>query len=421
MFRHALKLSVPVRSAAQLRFQSTLSQIRTQVGYELQAIKAAGTYKHERVITSPQLARVTIKGRDTPLLNFCANNYLGLSSHMEVIEAAQSALRTRGAGLSSVRFICGTQDIHKELEQKISNFHQREDAILYSSCYDANAGFFEAFLNEDDVIISDALNHASIIDGIRLSRAKRCRYEHLDMGDLEKQLKENQGARRRLVVTDGVFSMDGDIAPLKDILFLAYKYGALVFLDECHATGLFGKSGRGTEDYFDVIGKAHIINSTLGKALGGASGGYTTGPKEIIDLLRQRSRPYLFSNTLPPPIVAGASKVFDILMKSSRLTEKLGCNTKQFRDKMATHGFKILGANHPICPVYLGDARLASEFAEDMLNRGIYVIGFSYPVVPQGQARIRVQLSAVHSREDVDICVDAFVEIGKLKGIINIT
>ncbi|KAI6647032.1 hypothetical protein LOD99_8956 [Oopsacas minuta] len=414
----AAKLITTPIISTQIRCLSVLSGIREQIQNELQLIKDAGTFKHERVITSPQAARVTIQGRDQPLLNFCANNYLGLSSNSEVISAAKSALATHGAGMSSVRFICGTQDIHKELEKKISTFHQKEDSILYSSCFDANAGFFEAFLNEDDVIISDTLNHASIIDGIRLSKAKRLRYKHMDMDDLEMQLKDNQKSRRRLVVSDGVFSMDGDITPLKDILFLASKYNALVFLDECHATGLFGKSGRGTEDYYDVIGKVHIINSTLGKALGGASGGYTSGPKEIIDLLRQKSRPYLFSNTLPPPMVAGASKVLDILMRSSQLTEKLASNTKQFRDKMTSLGFKILGANHPICPVYLGDARLATGMAEDMLNRGIYVIGFSYPVVPEGQARIRVQLSAVHSSEDVDTCVNAFAEIGKSKGVI---
>lgn len=420
MFRHAVTRlpTAPFVMSVHIRCLSALSNVRTQIQNELKAIEAAGTYKRERVITSPQAARVTIKGRDTPLLNFCANNYLGLSSNKEVLAAAQSALTTHGAGMSSVRFICGTQDIHKELEQKISTFHQREDSILYSSCFDANAGFFEAFLNEDDVLISDTLNHASIIDGIRLCKAKRARYEHMNMNELETHLRDNQTARRRLVVSDGVFSMDGDIAPLKDILFLAEKYHALVFLDECHATGLFGKSGRGTEDYFHVIGKVDVINSTLGKALGGASGGYTTGPKEVIDLLRQRSRPYLFSNTLPPPMVAGASKVLDILMRSSQLTEKLANNTNRFRDKMTSHGFKILGANHPICPVYLGDARLATEIAEDMLNRGIYVIGFSYPVVPEGKARIRVQLSAVHSSEDVDTCVNAFVEIGKSKGVI---
>ena len=420
MFRHAAARlpTAPIVMSVHTRCLSALSNVRTQIQKELKAIEAAGTYKRERVITSPQAARVTIKGRDTPLLNFCANNYLGLSSNKEVLTAAQSALTTHGAGMSSVRFICGTQDIHKELEQKISTFHQREDSILYSSCFDANAGFFEAFLNEEDVLISDTLNHASIIDGIRLCKAKRARYEHMNMNELESQLRDNQNARRRMVVSDGVFSMDGDITPLKDILFLAEKYNALVFLDDCHATGLFGKSGRGTEDYFNVIGKVDVINSTLGKALGGASGGYTTGPKEIIDLLRQRSRPYLFSNTLPPPMVAGASKVLDILMRSSQLTEKLADNTNRFRDKMTSHGFKILGANHPICPVYLGDARLATEMAEDMLNRGIYVIGFSFPVVPEGKARIRVQLSAVHSSEDVDTCVNAFVEIGKSKGVI---
>lgn len=361
-----------------------------------------------------QGASINVEGRMQKVLNFCANNYLGLSSHPAVIEAGKRALDEYGAGLSSVRFICGTQDIHKDLERKIAKFHGREDAILYASCFDANAGIFEVLLTPDDAVLSDELNHASIIDGIRLCKAQKYRYKHRDMADLESKLKEShQKARQRLIVTDGVFSMDGNVAPLRDICDLAEKYDALVFVDECHATGFFGKTGRGTEEYFGITGRVDIINSTLGKALGGAAGGYTTCKRDLVDLLRQRSRPYLFSNSLPPPVVQCASKVFDILLESSELTEKVARNTERFRSKMKAAGFTISGDQHPISPVMLGDARLAATFADEMLDRGIYVVGFSYPVVPKGKARIRVQISAAHSAQDIDTTVDAFVSVGK--------
>ena len=401
------------------RWSSSLSSCRDLLRTELESIKAAGTWKRERVITTPQAASIRVKERSGKMLNFCANNYLGLSSHPEVISAAKAALDKYGAGLSSVRFICGTQDIHIELEQKIAKFHGREDAILYGSCFDANGGVFEALLSADDAIISDQLNHASIIDGIRLSKARKYRYKHADLAELESLLKEASDARMRLIVTDGVFSMDGDVAPLKQLCDLADKYKALLFVDECHATGFMGKTGRGTEEYCEVTGRPDIINSTLGKALGGAAGGYTTGPKEVVDLLRQRSRPYLFSNSIPPPVVAGASKALDLLMEGSQLVTTLAENTKYFRKCMKEAGFTIKGENHPISPVMLGDARLATEIADEMLQKGIYVIGFSYPVVPKGEARIRVQLSAVHTRQDIDQCVGAFIEIGRRRGVIH--
>lgn len=384
----------------------------------IEAIKQAGTWKNERVITSKQGPEINVQGSKDKMLNFCANNYLGLSSHPEVINAAKDALDKYGAGLSSVRFICGTQDIHKELERKIALFHGREDAILYPSCFDANAGLFEAILEPEDVLISDELNHASIIDGVRLCKAQKLRYKHRDMKDLEAMLSDNKDARTKLIVTDGVFSMDGNVAPLRDIISLADKYEALIFVDECHATGFFGKTGRGTEEFFGCDGRVDIINSTLGKALGGAAGGYTTGSKELIDILRQKSRPYLFSNTLPPPVVAGARKVFDLLMDGSDLTLKVAENTALFRRKMSAAGFTIAGEDHPICPVMLGDARLAVEFADEMLERNIYVIGFTFPVVPVGKSRIRVQISASHSQEEIEHCVNAFIEVGKKKGVI---
>ncbi|XP_074082994.1 2-amino-3-ketobutyrate coenzyme A ligase, mitochondrial isoform X2 [Macrotis lagotis] len=357
-------------------------------------------------------------GAISVILNFCANNYLGLSSHPEVIQAGLKVLEQFGAGLSSVRFICGTQSIHKALEEKIADFHQREDAILYPSCFDANAGLFEALLTPEDAVLSDELNHASIIDGIRLCKANKYRYGHLDMGDLEAKLREAQKHRLRLVATDGVFSMDGDIAPLREICQLAQKYKAVVFIDECHATGFLGPSGRGTDELLGVMDQVTIINSTLGKALGGASGGYTTGPRDLISLLRQQARPYLFSNSLPPAVVGCASKALDLLMESDAIAQSMAAKTLQFRSKMEAAGFTISGTEHPICPVMLGDARLASVMAEDMLKRGIYVIGFSYPVVPKGKARIRVQISAVHSEEDIDRCVEAFVEVGRQHGAI---
>ncbi|XP_076450691.1 2-amino-3-ketobutyrate coenzyme A ligase, mitochondrial-like [Babylonia areolata] len=414
VFRPGIFRNVAPRVSAWHRRSSAMADSRAILAGEISAIKEAGTWKSERVIVSAQGPTISVQGQTKGILNFCANNYLGLSSHPAVIEAGKKALDTHGAGLSSVRFICGTQDIHKELEEKIARFHGKEDAILYISCFDANAGIFEVLLTPDDAVISDELNHASIIDGIRLCKAQRLRYKHRDMGDLEAQLKGSMQQRQRLIVTDGVFSMDGNVAPLRDICNLADQYNALVFTDECHATGFFGKTGRGTEEYFELDGKVDIINSTLGKALGGAAGGYTTGPKQLIDLLRQRSRPYLFSNTLPPPVVACASKAFDLVMENQDLPKKVLANTTRFRSRMNDAGFTVSGdPEHPICPVMLGDARLASEFADKMLEQGIYVIGFSYPVVPKGKARIRVQISASHSEQDIDRAVDAFIRIGK--------
>jgi glycine C-acetyltransferase len=353
------------------------------------------------------------------LQNFCANNYLGLSSHPALLAAAKEALDTHGFGLSSVRFICGTQDIHKQLERKVAEFHGMEDAILFPSCFDANAGIFEAILGKEDAIISDELNHASIIDGIRLCKAERSRYKHMDMADLEEKLKAAAGARTRLIVTDGVFSMDGDVAPLKEIVALAKKYDALTFIDECHATGFFGPTGRGTDEYWGVRGQIDIINSTLGKALGGATGGYTAASREVVDMCRQRARPYLFSNTVAPSVVGASLKVFEMLEADSSYVAKVRSLTHRFRTKMGAAGFTLKGAlDHPICPVMLGDARLATEFADEMLKRGVYVIGFCFPVVPKGQARIRTQISAAHSEADIDFAVAAFIEVGKAKGVI---
>ncbi|KAF4316571.1 hypothetical protein BBO99_00008594 [Phytophthora kernoviae] len=408
------RLSSLRRCASTSSHNSFVNRLRD----ELSAIEAAGTYKHERVIASPQGAEISVGGNS--VLNFCANNYLGLSNHPAVEKAAADTLKERGFGLSSVRFICGTQDIHKQLETAISKFHGTEDTILYPSCFDANAGLFEACLNAEDAIITDELNHASIIDGIRLCKAERHRFKHMDLKDLEQKLKDTQHCRTRLIATDGVFSMDGDVAPLKEIVALAEKYDAQLFLDECHATGFFGPTGRGSDEYCGVSGKVDVINSTLGKALGGSTGGYTTGRKEVVDLLRQRSRPYLFSNSLGPSVVGASLKVFEMLTESSEFVEKIRTNTHRFRDHMTAAGFTLKGSrDHPIAPVMLGDARLASDLADDMLKRGIYVIGFSYPVVPKGQARIRVQLSAAHSIEDVDKAVDAFIESGKARGVIN--
>ncbi|XP_060101464.1 2-amino-3-ketobutyrate coenzyme A ligase, mitochondrial [Heteronotia binoei] len=403
-------------SGSNFRAQSALAQLKHVLEGELEGIRGAGTWKSERVITSKQGPHIRVEGSRGDILNFCANNYLGLSSHPEVIKAGLNTLEKYGAGLSSVRFICGTQDIHKDLEEKIARFHWREDAILYASCFDANAGIFEALLTPEDAVLSDELNHASIIDGIRLCKANKYRYKHMDMQDLESKLQDAQEYRLRLVATDGAFSMDGDIAPLREICNLCKKYNAIVFVDECHATGFLGPNGRGTDELLGVMDQVTIINSTLGKALGGAAGGYTTGPKALIDLLRQRSRPYLFSNSLPPAVVGCASKALDLLMKSNAIAQSMAAKTKRFRSKMASAGFTISGNNHPICPVMLGDARLASTMADDMLKRGIYVIGFSYPVVPKGKARIRVQISAVHSEEDIDQCVESFVEVGRKHG-----
>jgi glycine C-acetyltransferase len=381
----------------------------------LAEIEQAGLWKHERLITSPQAAHVMTNGKE--VINFCANNYLGLSSHPRVIAAARAALDERGYGLSSVRFICGTQDKHKELEAAISKFLGTEDTILYGSCFDANGGLFETVLGEDDAIISDALNHASIIDGIRLCKAERHRYEHDDLNDLEAKLKATQGKRLRMVATDGVFSMDGDIARVDAICDLAEKYNAIVMVDDSHATGFVGKTGRGSAELRGVLDRVDIFTSTLGKALGGASGGFTSGKQEVIDLLRNRSRPYLFSNTLAPPIVAGSIAAIALLSESTALRDKLEANTQRFRAGMTAAGLSIRPGTHPITPVMLGDARLAAEMAQQLLAHGIYVIGFSFPVVPKGQARIRVQISAAHSFEDIDRAITAFTTVGKALGL----
>jgi glycine C-acetyltransferase len=385
---------------------------------ELEAIKAAGLYKTERIITSPQGADITVEG-GKEVINFCANNYLGLSAHPKVTEAAKKAIDSHGFGLSSVRFICGTQDIHKELERKISEFLGTEDTILYAAAFDANGGVFEPLFNEQDAIISDELNHASIIDGVRLCKAQRHRYKHDDMADLEAKLKETQGLRHRIIVTDGAFSMDGTIAQLDKICALANQYNALVMIDECHCSGFLGKTGRGTHEHHHVMGQIDIITGTLGKALGGASGGFTSGRKEIIDLLRQRSRPYLFSNTLAPSIVGASIAVLDMLSETTELRDQLEYNTQYFRQKMTEAGFDIKPGVHPIVPVMLYDAKLAQEFASRMLAEGIYVIGFYYPVVPQGKARIRVQLSAAHQQHHLDKAIAAFTKVGKELGVIK--
>jgi glycine C-acetyltransferase len=382
-----------------------------RIGGEIEEIKTLGLYKTERTITSPQGAEIIVNGKT--VLNFCANNYLGLSSHPKVIEAAHTAIESHGYGMSSVRFICGTQDIHKELEQKIAQFLGTEDSILYAACFDANGGVFESLFNENDAIISDALNHASIIDGVRLCKAQRFRYEHNNMIDLDAKLKEAASLRGRVIVTDGVFSMDGTIAQLDKICDLADKYDAIVMIDECHASGFMGKTGRGTHEYRGVMGRIDIITGTLGKALGGASGGFTSGRKEIIDLLRQRSRPYLFSNTLAPSITGASIAVLNMLSETTELRDKLETNTKYFRTKMTEAGFDIKPGEHPIVPIMLYDAVVAQNFAAELLNEGIYVIGFFFPVVPKGQARIRVQLSAAHEQKHLDKAIEAFTKIGK--------
>lgn len=384
----------------------------------LNEIKEAGTYKEERVITSPQKADINlIDGSE--VINFCANNYLGLSNNKDIIEAAKEAFDTHGFGLSSVRFICGTQDIHKQLEQKISEFLETEDTILYSSCFDANGGLFETLLSEEDAIISDQLNHASIIDGIRLCKAERRRYSNCNMDELEHHLIETQDRRLRLIATDGVFSMDGSIAPLNIICDLAEKYNAIVMVDDSHSTGFIGKNGKGTQEYHNVMGRVDIITSTMGKALGGASGGFTSGRKEIIQFLRQRSRPYLFSNSIAPAIAASGIKVISMLSSTTKLRDKLEDNTKYFRSKMSEAGFDIKPGDHPIVPIMLGEAKLATTMADKLLKEGIYVIGFSFPVVPKGQARIRVQISAAHERQHLDKAIAAFTKIGKELGVIT--
>jgi glycine C-acetyltransferase len=388
-----------------------------RISQEIEEIKTSGLYKNERVISSPQGAEIVVNGKR--VLNFCANNYLGLSSHAKTLEAAHKYIDSHGFGMSSVRFICGTQDIHKELEQKLAEFLGTEDTILYAAAFDANGGVFEPLFNEQDAIISDALNHASIIDGVRLCKAQRLRYEHNNMDDLEAKLKEAAHLRSRIIVTDGVFSMDGTIAKLDAICDLADKYDAIVMVDECHASGFIGKTGRGTHEHRGVMGRIDIITGTLGKALGGASGGFTSGRKEIIEILRQRSRPYLFSNTLAPSITGASIAVLNLLSETTELRDKLEGNTKHFRTKMTEAGFDIKPGEHPIVPIMLYDSVLAATFADALLQEGIYVIGFFYPVVAKGQARIRVQISAAHDMQHLDTAIEAFTRIGKKLGVLK--
>jgi len=397
--------------------ENILNTIQDRLNKELSNINKTGLFKQEHIIQSQQNAEITVN--DTRVLNFCANNYLGLANHPQLIQAAKDGVEKWGFGLSSVRFICGTQTIHKTLEKKISGFLQTDDTILYTSCFDANGGLFETLLGTEDVIISDSLNHASIIDGIRLCKAQRHRFSNSNMKELECILKNTQDARTRLIATDGVFSMDGFVAKLETICDLAEKYNALVMVDDSHATGFFGKTGRGSIDHCNVIGRVDIITSTLGKALGGASGGFTSGRREIIDILRQRSRPYLFSNTVAPAIVATSIAVIDLLSATTELRDKLADNTEYFREKMFNAGFNIKPGVHPIVPIMLGDAKLAKNMAGDMLTEGIYVIGFSFPVVPKNEARIRVQISASHTRNHLDKAINTFIKIGKKYNILN--
>jgi glycine C-acetyltransferase len=392
-------------------------KIQEHLKNELKSIEEAGLYKRERIIEGPQGAEISVNGKE--VLNFCSNNYLGLSSHPKVIQAAKDALDTHGFGMSSVRFICGTQDIHKTLEKKIADFHQTEDTILYAAAFDANGGVFEPILEAEDAIISDSLNHASIIDGVRLCKAQRYRYANNDMVELEEKLKEaSEKARHKIIVTDGVFSMDGYVAPLDKIVNLAKKYDAMVMVDECHATGFIGKTGRGSVELRNVMGEVDIITGTLGKALGGAMGGFTTGKQEIIDMLRQRSRPYLFSNSLAPSIVGASIAVFDLLSETTELRDQLEANTQYFKNGIKSAGFDIKDGESAIVPVMLYDAALSQKFADALLNEGIYVIGFFYPVVPKGQARIRVQLSAAHTKDHLDKAIHAFTKVGKNLGVI---
>jgi glycine C-acetyltransferase len=384
---------------------------------ELEEIRSAGLFKQERIISTPQAAAITANGKE--VLNFCANNYLGLSSHPKVVEAAHAAINSHGYGMSSVRFICGTQDIHKTLEQKLATFLGTEDTILYAAAFDANGGLFEPLLNEQDAIISDELNHASIIDGIRLCKADRHRYKHNDMADLEEKLKATMNKRHRMIVTDGVFSMDGTIAQLDKICDLADRYQALIMIDECHASGFMGKTGRGTHEHHGVMGRIDIITGTLGKALGGAMGGFTSGRKEIVEMLRQRSRPYLFSNSLAPSIVGASIAVLDMLSQTTTLRDKLWDNTQYFRQQISAAGFDIKPGQHPIVPIMLYEAQLAQQFAAMLLDEGIYVTGFFYPVVAKGNARIRVQLSAGHDRHHIDKALNAFVKVGKKLGVVK--
>lgn len=391
--------------------------IQNHLQNELIEIKNAGLYKDERIITSSQQAEIKISTGET-VLNFCANNYLGLSNHPELISAAKDAMDSHGFGMSSVRFICGTQDLHKELEKKIAEFFHTEDTILYAACFDANGGVFEPLLTAEDAIISDSLNHASIIDGVRLCKAQRYRYKNADMVDLEDKLKEAQAQRFRIIVTDAVFSMDGNVAPMDKINALAKQYDAMVMIDECHSAGVVGKTGRGVTELFDIMGEVEIITGTLGKAFGGAIGGFTTGRKEVIDMLRQRSRPYLFSNSLPPMIVAAGIRMFEMMTETNDLQDQLHSNTEYFYREMKTAGFDIKPTESAIVPIMLYDAKLSQEFASALLNEGIYVIGFYYPVVPKGQARIRVQLSAAHSRAHLDKAVAAFTMVGRNLGVL---
>jgi glycine C-acetyltransferase len=383
---------------------------------ELEGIRNKGLYKRERVICSPQGSRVDTDEGEA--INLCANNYLGLANDTDVVQAAAEALEQRGFGMASVRFICGTQDIHKELESRLSGFFGTQDTILYASCFDANGGLFETILGPEDVVISDALNHASIIDGIRLCKAQRKIYSHADMGELESRLKESTDSRMRLIATDGVFSMHGDLAPLAEICDLADRYGAMVMIDECHATGFIGETGRGTPEYFGVADRIDIITSTLGKAAGGASGGFTTGRKEIVELLRQRSRPYLFSNTVAPPVVAASIRALEVINERQDLIGKLRENTRHFREEMTGRGFNIQPGIHPIVPIMIGEEKATVVMARMLNERGIFVVGFSFPVVPRGEARIRVQVSAAHSKEQLDRAIDAFTEVGKKVGLI---
>ncbi|HHV02458.1 MAG: glycine C-acetyltransferase [Bacteroidales bacterium] len=394
------------------------NRLQAHLQQELADIREAGLYKHERIITTPQGAEIKVS-TGAEVLNFCANNYLGLSNNPRLIAAAKKALDSHGYGLSSVRFICGTQDIHKELEAKIAGFFGTEDTILYAACFDANGGVFEPLLTEEDAIISDALNHASIIDGVRLSKAVRYRYANADMADLEAKLKEAQAQRFRMIVTDGVFSMDGNVAPMDKIYELAQKYDAFVMVDECHSAGVVGETGRGVTELFNLRGKIEVITGTLGKAFGGAIGGFTTGKKEIIDMLRQRSRPYLFSNSIPPVVAAAGIEMFDMMAHTNELQDRLHENTTYFVQKMVDAGFDIKPTRSAICAVMLYDAKLSQEMATRLLDEGIYVIGFYYPVVPQGQARIRVQISAAHQRAHLDKCIAAFTKVGKELGVIK--
>jgi glycine C-acetyltransferase len=393
-------------------------KIKNFLSNELQGVTDAGLFKKERIITTPQGAEVSV-GNSKDVVIMCANNYLGLSSNKEVIDAAKQSLDTHGFGMSSVRFICGTQDIHKELENKIANFYKTEDTILYAAAFDANGGLFEPLFGPEDAIISDELNHASIIDGVRLCKAKRYRYKHSDMSDLEAQLIDSQSQRHRIIVTDGVFSMDGDIAKMNEICDLADKYDAMVMTDECHSAGFIGVTGRGVPEYHNVMDRVDIITGTLGKALGGAMGGYTTGKKEVIEMLRQRSRPYLFSNSLAPSIVGAANKVFDILTASTDLRDKLEENTNYFKSKIIEAGFDVKEGDSPIVPIMLYDAALSQSFADKLLDEGVYAIGFFYPVVPKGKARIRTQISAAHEQHHLDKAISAFIKVGKELGVIS--